>query len=106
MLQQGKGPRIDALRAPVDNDNWAYGKWWEKGLHNLRHTALAANSYTRADGAIVLMYSVKSQAPNGATLTGGTSGYYKAEEHTDRPFGENDFQFNTNQVWTIYKDAP
>lgn len=105
VLQQGKGPRIDALRAPVDNDNWAYGKWWEKGLHNLRHTALAANSYTRADGAIVLMYSVKSQAPNGATLTGGTSGYYKAEEHTDRPFSENDFQFNTNQVWTIYKDG-
>ena len=105
VLQAGKGPRIDGLRAPVDNDNWAYGKWWENGLHNLRHTATAASTYTRPDGAIVLSYSVKSQAPNGATLTGGTSGYYKAVEHADKPFGEDDFQFNTNQVWTIYKDG-
>ena len=105
ILQEGKGPRIDALRAPVDNDNWAYGKWWEAGLHNLRHKASSAACYTRPDGAVVLTYSVESQAPNGATLTGGTSGYYKPVEHADRPFGKDDFRFNTNQVWTVYKDG-
>lgn len=39
VIRDGEGPRLDALRAPTDNDNWAYTRWFEKGLHNLRHTA-------------------------------------------------------------------
>jgi len=61
--------------------------------------------YSRPDGAVVLSFVVESQAPNPATLQGGTSGTYTVHEHTDRPFGVNDFKFVTNQLWTVYKDG-
>ena len=31
VILDGKGPKLDALRAPVDNDNWARDRWFEKG---------------------------------------------------------------------------
>src|SRR5690606_12133711 len=53
IIREGEGPRLDVLRAPVDNDNWAYQQWFEKGLHNLKHKVLSADSYTRKDGALI-----------------------------------------------------
>ena len=105
IIREGEGPRLDVLRAPVDNDNWAYQQWFEKGLHNLKHKVLSADSYTRKDGALILTYTVESQAPYGASLLGGTSGTYSLKEHSDKPFGEDDFKFTSNQIWTIYKDG-
>ncbi|RYF23737.1 MAG: DUF4981 domain-containing protein, partial [Flavobacteriales bacterium] len=104
-IRNGEGPKLDALRAPVDNDNWAYPQWFENGLHNLKHKTLASTTYTRKDGAIVLAFTVESQAPNGAKLNGGTSGTYTIVEKTDQPFGVDNFKFVTNQVWTIYPDG-
>ncbi len=105
IIKDGEGPKLDAYRAPVDNDNWAYQQWFQKGLHNLKHKTLSATNYTRNDGAIVLSYVVESQAPNSASLLGGTSGTYTIQENKDQPFGENDFKFTSNQVWTIYPDG-
>lgn len=105
IIRDGEGPRLDALRAPLDNDNWAYQQWFEKGLHNLRHQVKSLFSYHRADGAYVLSYTVESQAPHGATIRGGSSGTYSLEEHTNRPFNESDFKFNSNYIWTVYKDG-
>src|SRR5690606_12053029 len=105
IIREGEGPRLDVLRAPVDNDNWAYQQWFEKGLHNLKHKVLSADSYTRKDGALILTYTVESQAPYGASLLGGTSGTYSLKEHSDKQFGEDDFKFTSNQIWTIYKDG-
>jgi beta-galactosidase len=105
IIQDGNGPKLDAYRSPVDNDNWAYQQWFQKGLHNLKHKVLSTNSYKRNDGALVIFYTVESQAPNSASLLGGTSGNYTIEEHKNEPFGENDFKFTTNQVWTIYQDG-
>lgn len=105
LIREGEGPKLDALRAPVDNDNWAYLQWFEKGLHNLQHRALSSNVYTRKDGAVVLSFVVESQAPHGATIRGGTSGTYTLAEHEDRPFGGEGFKFTTNQVWTVYPDG-
>lgn len=105
IIADGNGPKIDALRAPTDNDNWAYQQWYINGLHNLKHKAINKNVYTRPDGATVVVYTVVSQAPNGARLNGGTSGRYSVVEQTDRPFGPNDFKFVSSQVWTIYKDG-
>lgn len=104
-IRNGEGPKLDALRAPVDNDNWAYPQWFENGLHNLKHKTLASTTYTRKDGAIILAFTVESQAPNGAKLNGGTSGTYTIVEKTDQPFGVDNFKFVTNQVWTIYPDG-
>lgn len=105
IIRDGEGPKLDALRAPLDNDNWAYKQWFENGLHNLVHKTRAVNGYSREDGAYVLFYQIVSQAPNSATIRGGTSGTYLVDEHTDRPFGERDFKFTSNYIWTIYKDG-
>lgn len=105
VIRPGEGPELDALRAPVDNDNWAYRSWFEKGLHNLRHKVTASKVLNTADNTVQLMFTVESQAPNGATIHGGTSGRYTIEEHKDRPFGPDDFKFVTNQIWTVYPDG-
>lgn len=105
VINDGEGPKLDGLRAPADNDNWAYKQWFENGLHNLKHKATSQNIYTRKDGAIVLSFAVESQAPNAANIEGGNSGHYTVTEKTDRPFGSNDFKFITNQVWTVYPDG-
>ena len=53
-----------------------------------------------------MAFTVESQAPNGAKIKGGTStGKNSIEELTDRRFGENDFKFTTNQIWTVYPDG-
>ena len=101
VIADGNGPQLDAFRAFTNNDNWAYAAWFENGLHNLKHKATQSNVMQRADGAIVLSFTVESQAPNAARILGGTSsGKNKIEELTEQKFGENDFKFTTNQVWT------
>ncbi|WP_345065873.1 glycoside hydrolase family 2 TIM barrel-domain containing protein [Sphingobacterium thermophilum] len=105
VIREGEGPKLDAYRAPLDNDNWAYRQWVAKGLHNLKHKALSHTEFQRKDGAVVLSFVVESQAPNSASILGGTSGKYWIMEHEDKPFGEEDFKFVTNQIWTIYPDG-
>lgn len=106
IIADGNGPKLDAFRAFTNNDNWFYGSWFENGLHNLKHRATASKVLNRKDGAIVLFYTVESQAPNAAKILGGTSsGKNSVEELTDKVFGEDDFKFTTDQVWTIYRDG-
>lgn len=105
IISDGNGPKLNAFRAPTDNDNWAYQQWFDKGLHNLKHKAVLNTIYTDKNGSVVLSFTVESQAPNAATITGGSSGHYKIVEHKDRPFGANDFKFVTDQIWTVYKDG-
>lgn len=108
VIRDGEGPKLDTWRAPVDNDNWAYRRWFEKGLHNLRHRV---TGYTRIvtkgqeKNVIKLMYTVVSQAPNSAILEGGVSGRYKVKELSEIPFGEDDFKFTSSQIWTVYPDG-
>ena len=72
----------------------------------MRHQVTASKVINRKDGAIVLFYTVESQAPNGAKILGGTSsGKNSIKELTEKPFGEDDFKFTTNQVWTVYRDG-
>lgn len=106
VITDGNGPKLDALRAFTNNDNWFYSQWFDNGLHNLKHSATGFDMTTKEDGTVVLSFTVKSQAPNAAKILGGTSsGKNKIEELTDKKFGSNDFKFTTNQVWTVYKDG-
>lgn len=106
IIEDGKGPKLDAFRAYVNNDIWGYQSWFEKGLHNLRHTASNPKLRRNADGTVVLSFTVVSQAPNAARQHGGTSGAdIRIEELTNRPFGEADFRLVTNQIWTVYTDG-
>ncbi len=106
VITDGNGPKINALRAFVNNDNWVYESWYQNGLHNLQHKAQNYRVNQNADGTIVVAFEVVSQAPNAARITGGwSSGRNKVEELTDRPFGADDFRFVTNQIFTIYTDG-
>ncbi|MBR4041851.1 MAG: discoidin domain-containing protein, partial [Bacteroidaceae bacterium] len=109
VIAAGGGPRLNAFRAFVSNDNWCYQPWFQNGLHNLQHKAVDANTILNKDGSVVLTFTVVSQAPNGARLNSKNgrydSGIHELVEQTQLPFGENDFKFTTNQVWTVYPDG-
>lgn len=106
IITAGNGPKLDALRAFTNNDNWFYSPWFERGLHNLAHKATNSKVIRKDNGTIVLAFTVESQAPNAAKILGGTSsGKNSIEEQEDKAFGPNDFKFTTNQIWTIYPDG-
>ncbi len=109
VIAAGGGPRLNAFRAFVSNDNWCYQPWFQNGLHNLQHKAVDANTILNKDGSVVLTFTVVSQAPNGARLNSKNgrydSGIHELVEQTQLPFGDNDFKFTTNQVWTVYPDG-
>lgn len=106
VIADGNGPKLDALRAFTNNDNWFYAPWFEHGLHNLIHKATEYKVLNKGNGTLVLSFTVESQAPNAARIKGGTSsGKNSIEELTDRKFGSNDFKFVTNQIWTVYPDG-
>ncbi|MFV0471329.1 MAG: glycoside hydrolase family 2 TIM barrel-domain containing protein [Paludibacteraceae bacterium] len=106
VITDGNGPKLNAIRAFVNNDNWSYKQWFENGLHNLKHRVVSSETIQQSNGSIMILFSVISQAPNAAKITGGTSsGKNAIEELTDKPFGESDFKFTTNQIWTVYPDG-
>ena len=106
IFADGNGPKLDALRAFTNNDNWFYAPWFDCGLHNLKHKAINSNVIKKNDGTIVLAFTVESQAPNAAKILGGTSsGKNSIDELTDKKFGPDDFKFTTNQIWTVYSDG-
>ena len=99
-IEPGCGPVLDALRAPVDNDNWYYQSWYQNGLHNLGHKVVSRHAYTRKDGAVVLNYTVESRGTKGQ-IHGGSSGRYTIADNGEPA----DFSFSSNIVWTIYPDG-
>lgn len=105
IFADGNGPKLDAFRAMVDNDNWAYHQWFAKGLNNLQHKVLDSKVYTKEDGTVVLAYTVESQAPYGQNIRdlGISSGKYEITKSKD--FGPDDFKFTTNQIWTVYPEG-
>lgn len=111
IITPGQGPRLNAFRAFVNNDNWTYQNWFRNGLHNLKHKALNFKKVDNENGSISLCFTIKSQAPNGARQIGGTDmnfwGHYtsRIEENTNKPFGDDDFQFTTHQIYTIHRDG-
>ena len=107
IIEEDCGPVLDALRAPVDNDNWYYQSWYQNGLHSLQHKVLDYNIYTRKeDGAVVLNYTVESCGTKGQ-IQGGSSGRFSiVNVPSGSPEGSPaDFAFTSNIVWTVYPDG-
>lgn len=106
IIEPNMGPQLHALRAFTNNDKWFYYKWFDNGLHNLRHKVLFTDVHQRVDGAFQLSFTVESQAPHAARILGGTSsGKNTIEELTEQKFGTADFKFVSNQIWTVYADG-
>ena len=100
IIEPDCGPVIDALRAPVDNDNWYYQSWYQNGLHSLQHKVTASHVYSRKDGAVVLNYIVESRGTKGQ-IRGGSSGRYTIEDNGQ----PSDFFLTSNIVWTVYPNG-
>ena len=107
IIPDGCGPKIDAFRALTNNDNWFYQSWFENGLHNLRNRVESAKTIANADGTVNVCYSLVAQAPYGSHLQekGTASGRFSLNDNTGKPFGESDFRFVCNLLWTVYPDG-
>ena len=105
VIEYNCGPRLDAFRAWVNNDNWAYQNWYANGLHNLQHRALRHQVVAHVDGSISVVYTIESQAPCGARLEGGDRNWKRLVEHADKPFGIDDFRFTQDVVYTVCTDG-
>ena len=103
-ITPGNGPRLDAYRAPVDNDVWVYGQWYANGVDRLKHKAGNRKYFRTADGKVVVSYTVESKADNATVLDGKfTSG--RAKTVDGEPLDEDALTFVTNQIWTVYPDG-
>lgn len=101
IIAAGNGPKLDAFRAWVNNDNWAYQAWYENGLHNLQHKALDCKWVSNRDGSVSLSFKVESQGLSTAKLEGADKNWKKLVEMGKRP----DFKFTTNVIYTVYPDG-
>ena len=101
VFADGCGPRLDAFRAWVNNDNWTYQAWYENGLHDLQHKALESRVVTNTDGSVSVKFVVESQGSCSARLEGADKNWKKLTKTGDKP----DFKFTTNVVYTIHPDG-
>ena len=105
IIPDGCGPELNAFRAWVNNDNWAYEAWYANGLNNLQHKCTNYTTHANADGSVSVVFNVESQAPYGYRLEGGNANWKKLIEYKEKPFGKDDFRFNTQVVYTIFPDG-
>ena len=111
IIREGEGPKLDAFRAPTDNDaGIGYpNAWFQYGLYNLHHKVTGAKTITKKDGTLQLSFTVESQAPEGSRQ------YYGDRDRTPektysfdidkKKLGPDDFKFTTNQIYTVYPDG-
>lgn len=111
VIDNGNGPKLDAYRAPTDNDAGAgyVAPWFGHGLYNLKHHALSHNVTQGKDGSVQLCYVVESQGEKGSRNTYSNRDREPGDTYsldTDKhDLGDNDFKFVTNTVYTVYKDG-
>ena len=110
VVEDGNGPKLDAYRAPVDNDNWAWGAWYKNGLHDLRHKTMgtpSANITEGKDGSLNIVYKVWSQAKNrGVTAyRPGKAGCPLESITPGAEMTDDDFHFTTTQRYTVFPDG-
>ena len=105
VFEDGCGPKLDAFRAWVNNDNWVYQNWYQNGLYNLQHKAKKHQVVKHLDGSVSVLYSIESQAPYGARLEGADRNWKRLAEQKDKPFGPDDFKFTQDIVYTICPDG-
>ncbi len=101
MFAENGGPRLDAFRAWVNNDNWVYQDWYANGLHCLQHKATECHWVKNADGTVSVKFTVVSQGTESARLEGADRNTKRLVKTGDQP----DFHFTTNVVYTIHADG-
>lgn len=111
IVREGQGPKLDAFRAPTDNDaGIGYPReWWRNGLYDLKHKATGYKLIPGKDGSYLLSFTVESQGEYGSD-----HGYGNGDRVPESVYGfeknrkaikDSGFKFTTNQIYTIHPDG-
>ena len=73
-------------------------------MYNLEDEVTSFVSQKNADGTIVLQYIVRSQAKHPGRRVKNEDNSFTLQSDA-REFGENEFHFVSNRIWTIYPDG-
>ena len=112
IIEAGNGPKLDAFRAPTDNDAGIgfHNAWFKEGLYNLQHHVVGTPSFSKKnDGTYQISYLVESQGEYGCQQVYSDRDRNPESAYTfdkgKRKLGADDFKFTTNQIYTIYPDG-
>ena len=112
VFAEGNGPKLDAFRAPTDNDaGIGYpNAWFKFGLYDLGHRVVGKPTVMKLkDGSLQISMTVESQGKEGSRQVYGNrdrdpqSAYRLGVDK--QKLGKDDLKFITNQIYTIYKDG-
>ena len=112
IIKDGNGPKLDAYRAPTDNDAGIgyHNAWFKNGLYDLQHVV---KSWTctpnKKDGTYKLDFTVESQGKEGCDVNYGNrdrdpESCYNFEKNK-HALTDTDLKFTSRQIYTIYKDG-
>ena len=112
IIKDGNGPKLDAYRAPTDNDAGIgyHNAWFKNGLYDLQHVVKSwMCTPNKKDGTYKLDFTVESQGKEGCDVNYGNrdrdpESCYNFEKNK-RTLTDADLKFTSRQIYTIYKDG-
>lgn len=111
IVADGNGPKLDAFRAPTDNDAGAgyAAPWFANGLYDLAHRALSHSVTAKPDGSVQLCYAVESQGRYGSRKSYGNRDRLPGDAYTfddgKHQLADSDLKFVSNVVYTVHPDG-
>lgn len=111
IIKDGNGPKLDAYRAPTDNDAGIgyHNAWFKNGLYDLQHVVKNWNYTAKKDGTYQLDFTVESQGKEGCDVNYSNrdrdpESCYNFEKNK-HVLTDTDLKFTSRQIYTIYKDG-
>lgn len=111
IIKDGNGPKLDAYRAPTDNDAGIgyHNAWFKNGLYDLQHVVKNWNYTAKKDGTYQLDFTVESQGKEGCDVNYSNrdrdpESCYNFEKN-EHALTDADLKFTSRQIYTIYKDG-
>lgn len=111
IIKDGNGPKLDAYRAPTDNDAGIgyHNAWFKNGLYDLQHVVKNWNYTAKKDGTYQLDFTVESQGKeecdvNYSNRDRDPESCYNFEKNK-HALTDTDLKFTSRQIYTIYKDG-
>ena len=111
IIKDGNGPKLDAYRAPTDNDAGIgyHNAWFKNGLYDLQHVVKNWNYTAKKDGTYQLDFTVESQGKEGCDVNYSNRdrdpvSCYNFEKNK-HALTDADLKFTSRQIYTIYKDG-
>ena len=111
IIKDGNGPKLDAYRAPTDNDAGIgyHNAWFKNGLYDLQHVVKNWNYTAKKDGTYQLDFTIESQGKEGCDVNYSNrdrdpESCYNFEKNK-HALTDTDLKFTSRQIYTIYKDG-